>query len=216
MAPNEESDTTTVRKQGWVDKLMDKKGKRKYNKDDNASSYAQMDDLVKQVTGNNAPEKLIVKTKPKLVSFQGKFEKDAMDAVQDLVDQALDKGNQRKGTTGKGRGKRGAPKGSKGQNTAAKPRAPRAIKTRQAPPFPVEAIKTRQAPPFPVEAIIDQCSQSGTLQGPLTPLQTNVISNIRIGSSQVWGMFPEFNIIMEALSAGGKENAYSANSIVPQ
>ncbi|CAM6097531.1 unnamed protein product [Calypogeia fissa] len=81
MAPNEESDITIVRKRRWVDKLMDKKGKQKYHKGDNASSSAQMDDLVKQVTGNNAPEKLIVKTKPKSVNFQGKFEKDAMDAL---------------------------------------------------------------------------------------------------------------------------------------
>ncbi|CAM6101592.1 unnamed protein product [Calypogeia fissa] len=198
MAPNDESDITTVQKRGWVDKLMEKKGKRQNLGDAGTSTgtLEKMTNLVKKVTRDSAPEKLLVKKKPKPVSFQGKFDKEAMDALQDIVDSTLDKDKQDKGKIGKGRGKRGATKAGKEPNSIApNSRAPR-------------PRKTRQAPPLPMQSVIDQCRQAGTLQGPLTPLQTNVLGNIRIGSSEAWGMSPKFNVIMEAFSVGDKESTY--------
>ncbi|CAM6098166.1 unnamed protein product [Calypogeia fissa] len=57
---------------------------------------------------------------------------------------------------------------------------------------PTRQRKSHAAPPFSVEQMKDQCLQSGILSQPLTPLQTNVMGNIRIGIANCWAMSPNF------------------------
>ncbi|CAM6087214.1 unnamed protein product [Calypogeia fissa] len=92
LEPTEGADITTVRKRGWVDKLMGKKVRRTRkppteetdgNKENQPppKEYGDIRDLV---TGVNVLEKLEKKKKDKPESFQGQFDREAMEALENL------------------------------------------------------------------------------------------------------------------------------------
>ncbi|CAM6085053.1 unnamed protein product [Calypogeia fissa] len=80
--PDEHFDRTTICKLGWVDRMMVSKRRRNTKGKDSDEVAA---DLKAQVTGDNAPEKLQIKKKDKPLSFQGTFEKQAIEALQDML-----------------------------------------------------------------------------------------------------------------------------------
>ncbi|CAM6102231.1 unnamed protein product [Calypogeia fissa] len=86
LEPDENFDRTTIRKLGWVDRMMVSKRRRKTKgKDSDDTAAKKAIDLKAQVTGDNAPEKLEIKKKEKPLSFQGTFEKQAIEALQDML-----------------------------------------------------------------------------------------------------------------------------------
>ncbi|CAM6101790.1 unnamed protein product [Calypogeia fissa] len=64
LIPTQESDRTIVAKKGWVDKMMACKGRgKRKGQDDSKKDKDHIEQLKKQVTGANAPEKLEMKKK---------------------------------------------------------------------------------------------------------------------------------------------------------
>ncbi|CAM6089964.1 unnamed protein product [Calypogeia fissa] len=229
--PNEESDLTTTRKLGWVDRIMARKGMRKRKgKDCQDNTHSDhMEELKKKVTGENAPEKFQVKRKEKPMSFQATFEAQAVEALQGMLEAVSDRppstiptGTQisiNEGTT--------APKPGPGLKRPRKPRTRKAANvedttgsepgtggTPKNPSAEKENVsqitstrkprqrKSRAAPPISKDAVKEHILQSSVLKTPLTPLQENVISNIRFGSAQAWAMSPNFPDILQAFSEG--------------
>ncbi|CAM6098396.1 unnamed protein product [Calypogeia fissa] len=83
---DENFDRTTIHKLGWVDRMMATKGRRKRKgKDEDESANKKVADLKAQVTWDNALEKLQIKKKEKPLYFQGTFEKQAIEALQDML-----------------------------------------------------------------------------------------------------------------------------------
>lgn len=88
LTPDPSSDLTTVRKLGWVDKLMMGRQSRKQN-------TKQVSVLKRKVDGIQfTPEKLEIKRREKAASFQASFDKQAVDALQDMLDCVTDKENE--------------------------------------------------------------------------------------------------------------------------
>ncbi|CAM6096743.1 unnamed protein product [Calypogeia fissa] len=149
-----------------------------------------MEKLIEQVTGDYAPEKLEITRKDKKKSFQATFDQQAFEALE----------------------------GRKG------PRKPRAKRQSQcptsmsgsipddgtellehAPNIPTRQRKSRVAPKYPLEAIKEEAARANVLRQPLSSLQSNLIGNIRIGSTQAWAMSPNFQNILQAFSVGAQK-----------
>ncbi|CAM6117350.1 unnamed protein product [Calypogeia fissa] len=62
--------------------------------------------------------------------------------------------------------------------------------------------KSRAAPPILLDVVKEGILQSSVLKKPLTPLQENLISDIRLGSASAWAMSPKFLDILQAFSVG--------------
>lgn len=84
LTPNVASDLTTIRKLGWVDKLM--KGRQTQKKHEEPLPQPK-------VHHNIVPEKLEIKRRDKAASFQATFDKQAMNTLEDLLDAVTNKEN---------------------------------------------------------------------------------------------------------------------------
>ncbi|CAM6127834.1 unnamed protein product [Calypogeia fissa] len=230
--PDENFDRTTIRKLGWVDRMMATKGRRKRKgiaPDKAADKKAS--DLKAQVTGDNAPEKLQIKKKEKPLSFQGTFDKQAIEALQDMLSLVSNPPVAAESVEPNGRTasnietRKPTPKSNTASSDGSFAKAllehasstqpgvaetsaittttsnPVSTQASLIPSKPPRARKSRATPAFPFETVEQQCSGSSILKEPLTPMQSNTIGNIRIGSSQAWAMSPNFGKILAAFSA---------------
>ncbi|CAM6087325.1 unnamed protein product [Calypogeia fissa] len=189
--PDENFDRTTIQKLGWVDRMMATKGRRKRKgmvPDEAVDKKAS--DLKAQVTGDNAPEKLQIKKKEKPLSFQGTFEKQAIEALQDMLNLVSDPPVAKESVEPIGRiasnieTRKPTPKSNMTTSDGSFPNActnhasstqpgftqssaitattshPVSIQASIIPSKPPRARKSRAAPAFPVETVEQQCSGS--------------------------------------------------------